>query len=90
MYYEKYVLRLDAEVRVLPKQEPLATYEWRSTMTKEEIALQLTLKALDCGMIRTGKFAVDYEPKENDPLNTGNMKTICQAYKTALAALESE
>ena len=59
-------------------------------MNKEEIALQLTLTALECGAIGIGKHSAPYYPKENDPINEANMKSICTAYKTALAELKSE
>ena len=48
-------------------------------MNKEEIALQLTLKALECGAIGIGKHSAPYYPKENDPINEANMKSICTA-----------
>lgn len=58
-------------------------------MTNEEIALQLTLKALECGKI--GGRAASSKLAENEPDQVGpaNMKYICDAYKTALKELSS-
>lgn len=58
-------------------------------MTKEEIALHLTLKALECGKI--GGRAASSKLVENEPdqAGTANMKYICNAYKTALKELSS-
>ncbi len=58
-------------------------------MNKEEIALQLTLKALECGAIALCKpptVLVD-QPDKTSPYN---MRLICAAYKTALEDLASE
>ena len=57
-------------------------------MTNEEIALQLTLKALECGRIemqRLGGLPVGKE----DLVSPFNMNLICDAYKTALKELGS-
>lgn len=58
-------------------------------MNKEEIALQLTLKALECGLIAAHKpTAVQLgQPDQTSPYN---MKLICAAYKAALDELASE
>jgi len=55
-------------------------------MTKEEIALQLTLKAMECGRIDQHKpkgLLID----ETDKTSCYNMKLVCDAYNTALEAL---
>lgn len=58
-------------------------------MNKEEIALQLTLKALECGAIAMHKpTAVQID--QPDKTSPYNMKLICAAYMTALSELTSE
>lgn len=57
-------------------------------MTNEEIALQLTLKALECGRIEMQRL-VGVSVGKDDHVSPFNMKLICDAYKTALKELNS-
>lgn len=57
-------------------------------MTNEEIALQLTLKALECGRIEMHRLGGAI-PEKDDRVSPFNMKLICDAYKAALKELNS-
>ncbi len=57
-------------------------------MTKEEIALQLTLKAMECGRI------AQYKDKDlligmPDKTSRDNMKLVCDVFKSAMEELDS-
>ncbi len=56
-------------------------------MTKEEIALQLTLKAMECGWIEHARLC-GITPEKDDRISSFNMKLVCTAYNTALKELE--
>lgn len=58
-------------------------------VTKEEIALQLTLKALECGKIGGRAVSSRLAGNEPDQVGPANMKYICNAYKAALKELSS-
>ena len=57
-------------------------------MTNEEIALQLTLKVLECGRIVMQRLSGVARGKD-DQTSPFNMKLICNAYKAALKELNS-
>ena len=57
-------------------------------MTNEEIALQLTLKVLECGRIAMQRLSGVARGKD-DQTSPFNMKLICNAYKAALKELNS-
>lgn len=58
-------------------------------MTNEEIALQLTLKALECGKIGSMEAYSKLAGNQPDKAGLANMKYICDAYKAALEELTS-
>lgn len=58
-------------------------------MTNEEIALQLTLKALECGKIGCRAASSMLQKNAPDQEGLANMKYICDAYKAALKELIS-
>ncbi len=55
-------------------------------MTNEEIALQLTLKSLECNRIPMKKF-YEHQIGQTNDVGAYNVQLVCETYLTALKIL---